>query len=611
MKANEKGQYNFDAVWKTLDHGKIELQDNRLTICRNIGKTDDTHTFVLDNASGEHATLRTRTGTPGPVKMLVQRHAAILQPEDQYTIQNLLYRNPPGQTRDYTLHKRDDRTALLHTPAPLLLGTGHLHIDDLQVTAAQFCISEQAIAVNGATDFRLGAIPLSSETPFALELHLPSGETTIFVTQQTEISRRNSSPLQIKPGTHRILLDVSDWETSLIKNALTSVRTPATSHRAPAIQTQQPAPLTESWSIPPESATEKIHHVIPWRVPMRFGETPAAGLLVCQGRKLKHVGPDGVIHWTFTTKGVVRCVTSGDIDGDGQTEILCGGDDEHIHILDQDGHERSHHHLTERLIVGQGGTENPCVNVLLAQDVNNDGHVEIVAGCTNSQLSMFDIQFNRLWNRGGIYHGAKQIQAVDLYGDNQITLLVSDHYGSVHAIGPDGKEIGRAYAELGDVAFDAADINADGSLEIINGSGTGTLVAFNASFEPIWQFNNYGYNFREVLCLDPQNNGYPGVLVASDTGFIYCLDSVGAVRWQADLGAPVTCLTRVRSIEGNTELAAGLSNGMLYTLNLEGQCLGTHHGNFPIKTVLGIHADKHNPRQIVAIDSQNQLRVFH
>ena len=113
----------------------------------------------------------------------------------------------------------------------------------------------------------------------------------------------------------------------------------------------------------------------------------------------------------------MRCAVRADIDGDGNEEILCGGDDEHIYVLNDNGHQLAQHLMTERLIIGQGGTENPCVNNLLVESFRGTDDTWIVAGFTNSQISLFDSSFNRIWNRGGIFHGVRKLQSTDLRGD--------------------------------------------------------------------------------------------------------------------------------------------------------------------------------------------------
>ncbi len=614
LRANTDAEYCFDCVWKTLDRGDFQVIDrSTLTIRRPVeggSPTPDgqSQTFLIVNASEASLTLRSRIGTPGPVKLLTQRQAAELDRDAWLSFQNLLYLDSAGEARGYRLQKLDERSAILKTPKPHFLGTGSLQSEELVIEAGLFCIGPEKIALGGAVEFQCGGVHLKSDNPISLEIDTASGEALISTLVRAEIARSDGSPLQVQPGQYKIMLALSDRERDILSQA---VEPPEQTGPGPApalAATAEPTlPLQELWRVEPDGEVQEIRAALPWNSPDRPG---AAEILVCQGNKLKCYGPGPTIYWTFTTKGLMRCVTTADLDNDGQLEILCGGNDEQIHILDKNGRELRSHHLTEQLIVGQGGTQDPFVNVLLADDLNSDGAIEIVAGCTNSQISMFDAHFNRIWNRGGIYHGVRKIKTADLAGDGGRGILAADHYGSVHLIGPSGDDLGSAYSELGDVAFDVGDINGDGYVEITNGSGTGVTAAFDHKAGPLWQFNNHGYNTREIVCHDLDNSGCSDVLIASDTGYVYALDGNGEIRWQTDLKAPVVALAKIGAQAGKTELAAGLANGELVVLNTTGKRIAAHHGGAPVKLIVDLTPAETGIRQIAVVDAEDRLRVL-
>ncbi|MBM4049870.1 MAG: hypothetical protein FJ279_32645, partial [Planctomycetes bacterium] len=273
--------------------------------------------------------------------------------------------------------------------------------------------------------------------------------------------------------------------------------------------------------------------------------------------------------------------------------------------LSPDGREKAKHKMVERLIVGQGGTTLPYVNCLLVDDLNGDGRLEIVAGCTNSQISAFDGQFNRLWNHGGVYHGVRKVAAADLDRDGQKEVLAADHYGSVAIITADGRRKTGAYSELGDVAFDVGDLNGDGKQEIVNGSGTGTLTAFAYPVAALWSFNNYGYAAREVMLWDVDGDGRPETLVASDTGYLYVLDGSGKVKWQADLGSPVLALTR-----GTAGIVVGQRNGSVLILDRQGAVLAAHRLSSPIKRLKCVDVNADRVDEIVIVTESNLCVVL-
>jgi hypothetical protein len=618
--AKTAAQYDFDCVWKALDKNDIELDGSGgLAVQRAVdlpGVGPDApsaapHTFHIVNASGASSTLRRRVGTPGPVAMLVQRQSNDLADGSQHAFQNLLYLDGPNETKDYQLHNLDEKSAVLEAPDSMILGTGRFEQDGVHISAGLYLIGEERLALCQASEIQIGKMHLKASPPISLEADMASGTASLAAELQTELVRKDESPLQIQPGFHRISLRFSDTDREAVSRIVGGAPRDTGPVRAPA---QDPSPtqsgnLDELWRVEPESDPGPILSIVPWRPLDRSSDSAASTLLVCQGNKLKCYGPGPTIYWTFTTPDLVRCVTTADVDSDGQLEILCGGDDECVHLLNSSGHEIRNHHLTERLIVGQGGTVNPCVNALLATDLNGDGGVEIVAGCTNSQISMFDPQFNRIWNHGGIYHGVRKIVAADLSAGQGKEVLAADHYGSVHAIGPGGERLGNAYSELGDVAFDVGDINGDGQLEIVNGSGTGVTAAFSWELERLWEFDNYGYNTREVICWDIDQDGRAEVLIASDTGYVYALNGDGDLQWRCELGAPVTGLAATDA-RGQLEIAAGLANGDLIVLDALGQRTDGCAGASPIRFVRAIVSEASGDRYIVVVDEEERLRVL-
>lgn len=612
LQAREDADYRFDCVWKTLGRGDIRLEDNAtFSVTRPLGgEGTEAGTFFVRNASGAACTLRSRIGTPGPVVMLVQRQTGRLEKGEWQAFQNLLYLDRTGGSKSYSLEKLDEQTVFLRGPGPQIIGSGPFGREGLTIDAAAFCVGQETIILAGLVELRWGGIHLKPGEPVAAEIDTAAGRATVSVSEKTEIALRGRSPLQVPEGLHRIALDISDVERRILSDTLGGTRPTARPPTAdpPAAFTGMRT-LQELWRIEPEEDAE-IRAVAGWNVADRPGRESVPRLLVCQGRKLKCYGPGGVIYWTFTTRQLVRCLAVADLNGDGRPEILCGGDDEHIHLLDHTGHELRAHRMVEQLIVGQGGTQQPFVNALLTGDFDGDGSTRIVAGCTNSQISMFDSDFNRIWNRGGIYHGVRKLMSADINADGRPEILAADHYGSVHVIAPNGDYLGRAYSELGDVAFDVGDIDGDGCLEIVNGSGTGVTAAIDSAFETRWQFNNYSYNTRQVVCCDLNGDGKSETLLASDTGYVYALDGKGKVWWQADLGAAVVALAARRVAEDKTEFAAGLISGDLVILDGRGKVTATHPGSAPVKFIATVDHPDADAQQIIVVDTENRLRVL-
>ena len=243
--------------------------------------------------------------------------------------------------------------------------------------------------------------------------------------------------------------------------------------------------------------------------------------------------------------------------------------------------------------------------------MDGDGQPEIIAGCTNSQISAFDRGFSRIWNFDGVFHGVREVRCADLDDDGRPEVLAADHYGSVNIISADGKTRTRVYSELGDVAFGTGDMDGDGRRELVNGSSTGALSAYAYPAKRLFTFNNYGYAVRAILLVDTDGDGKDETLVASDTGYLYALDAKGVVKWQADLGAAVLHVASGRVLEGGTTgIVTGQRDGLVRVLDPSGRTVSTHSLGAPVKLLKCADVDGDGHDEIIAVDDANRLVVL-
>jgi len=79
-------------------------------------------------------------------------------------------------------------------------------------------------------------------------------------------------------------------------------------------------------------------------------------------------GPTGALLWDFTIGAPVLCVLGYDVNGDGDKEVIAGGDDDKIYVIDGDGTEMFSYYCAERVkhiqvgdISGNGDPNIACV----------------------------------------------------------------------------------------------------------------------------------------------------------------------------------------------------------------------------------------------------------
>ncbi len=279
-------------------------------------------------------------------------------------------------------------------------------------------------------------------------------------------------------------------------------------------------------------------------------------------------------------------------------------------------------------------------NPVLA-DLDGNGSSEIIIGnLAGNTLEVFDTDRNMLWAKD-ITAGAKtEATITNLDGDNELEILIGSLDGKVYAFNHDGTTVngwpvdvtgagyrilaspaaanidgdadvevivaaanGRLYvlendgtakwdASLGDVAEEfnnqqinsapvVADIDGEGSKEIVVGGYDGKLYAFNAAGVELWSYATEDPILVEPLVadLDTSKAGLEVVFASADSSmgyprtFIYMLDVDGNLIWQqfaSWTGTQSAPIAGDLDGNGDLEILMGTNDGTLRIWNTDG-----------------------------------------
>ncbi|MBT7096771.1 VCBS repeat-containing protein, partial [Candidatus Poribacteria bacterium] len=294
---------------------------------------------------------------------------------------------------------------------------------------------------------------------------------------------------------------------------------------------------------------------------------PGHEILAIRGRYLTCIDATGKVLWEFDGTDELYAVCGYDIDGDGADEVFCGGKSKTTYVLETDGSLLSRHPIETYWRVSRTTIHEPRMDDILVRDFDGDGDWEAAIGSVDGFVQMVDHRFKQLWIEGEVNHGTTELEAVDVDGDGKLELAVGNRYGKLFILRADGKRLSRSTSELGDVQMTVADLDRDGTFELVNGSATGAFkVGKIGSRGALWEFPNYGYPWRDIRAADMVGDAFLEVIAASDTGYVYLIDAAGKTLAQADLGSAVLSLA-VYEDQGAKHIAAGLQDGSVVILD--------------------------------------------
>lgn len=334
---------------------------------------------------------------------------------------------------------------------------------------------------------------------------------------------------------------------------------------APAVADAQG--LSRAWEI--EAATHD--GLVQPAIEMEMHDLDADGsdeTLAIRGRYLTAINADGSVRWQFDGTDELYAVGAYDIDGDGALEVFTGGKSKLLYVLDADGTLIREHPIETYWRVSRTTIHEPRLDDVLVRDFDGDGAWEAALGTVDGFIQVINSDFSQRWIFGEVNHGTTELSAVDVDADGVEEIAVGNRYGKLFVLAPeDGRIIGNRGSELGDVQMAVADLDGDGTFEMVNASATGAFrVGQVGSREVLWQYPNFGYAWRDVATADLTGDGAREVIACSDTGYVYAIDAGGETVATCNLDSAVLNLAIVETDEG-VMVAAGTLSGMVYLLD--------------------------------------------
>ncbi len=270
------------------------------------------------------------------------------------------------------------------------------------------------------------------------------------------------------------------------------------------------------------------------------------------------------IKWTYTTGSYVfPSPAIGDINNDGQMEIVVGSNDHNIYALrGTDGT------LLWSYSTGFWVHSSPAIG-----DINNDTQVEVVVGSDDGKVyALRGTDGSLIWSfTTGDWVISSPVIG-DINNDGQMEVVVGSYDRKVYALrGTDGSLL-WSYTTGDSVVSSPAigDINNDGLIEIVVGSKDRNIYALRGTDGSIlWSYYTGNAIKSSPAIGDINNDGYIEVVVGSLDRNIYALRGTnGTLLWSYYTGNAVESSPAIGDInnDGQIEVVVGKWSGVLYVL---------------------------------------------
>ncbi|NHJ49698.1 MAG: PQQ-binding-like beta-propeller repeat protein [Asgard group archaeon] len=110
----------------------------------------------------------------------------------------------------------------------------------------------------------------------------------------------------------------------------------------------------------------------------------------------------------------------------------------------------------------------------------------------------------------------------------------------------------------------AADLNADGYLEIVFGSNDNKIYCINHLGAHLWNYTTSGDVVSSASIADIDSDGYLEILIGSNDNYLYCLNSTGSLIWSFNTGGDVLSSPAIADLnnDGLLEIIVGTANSL-------------------------------------------------
>jgi outer membrane protein assembly factor BamB len=247
--------------------------------------------------------------------------------------------------------------------------------------------------------------------------------------------------------------------------------------------------------------------------------------------------------WKFQAlNGIFSSPAVGDLDDDGDMEIVVGSEDGNIYALDDSG-KTIWSYKTSKAI-----RSSPAL-----ADLNDDGKLDVVVGTTDGKILALDGSNGReIWKLEfyNIFRSSPVIYDID--SDYNQEIVIGSENGTLYTLDGESGLEEWVFSADGDMYSSptVGDLDNDGDMEVIAASRGGVIYAFQHNGTLLWQYNTTNSIYSTPALADINNNGLAEVLVGADDGYFYSIEG-GRMKWKLQINGSVRSSPAVADIDND------------------------------------------------------------
>jgi len=264
-----------------------------------------------------------------------------------------------------------------------------------------------------------------------------------------------------------------------------------------------------------------------------------------RGGDLYVLKDNGRLAWQQRTEGEIGLVQGGDLDGDGQAETVLLSASWDLYVFEGDGQPAWH---SEAMALSYAHI-SPDRGQLLVRDLDGDGRAEIAVVTVDPPIGVYVFRGDgsQAWSYplGTSSSTSAKLTAgdVDRDGDLEIAVTTAVHE-PVYLLDGEGRLLAeyRTWGTSG--SLELADLDGDGRDEILVATETGLQVfgtSDHVERRQLWRSPSLG-SLAALALGDTDGDGQNEVLAGSQDGRVYALAADGQPLWDVPLEAAVLAL---------------------------------------------------------------------